>query len=147
MNIASLNSAQGINFNNPSVTLKATGKSNLDVNDFLKLLTVQLSSQDPMKPMEDTQFISQMASFTSLQQMKDLSANFKTFTSQQSIDSAQSYLGKTVSVSSANGSTTGSVTAVTIENGAAKLMIGGVGYDPSNVTSVTSPNTTPSHSQ
>src|SRR6266568_738035 len=48
------------------------GQKTLGVNDFLKLLTVQLQSQDPLKPMEDTAFISQMASFTSLEQMRTL---------------------------------------------------------------------------
>ena len=120
----------------PEQAARPTGKQTLDVNDFLKLMTVQLTSQDPMKPMEDTQFISQMASFTSLQQMRDLSANFKTFTAGQSINSAQNYLGKIVGVTSGDGSVTGEVTGITIRDGAPQLIIGGVAYDPADVFSV-----------
>ena len=45
----------------------------LGADDFMKLLTTQLTSQDPMNPMKDTEFISQMANFTSLEQMRTLS--------------------------------------------------------------------------
>ena len=136
MDIASLTSAGATNFLDPQVATRATGKQQLDVNDFLKLLTVQLGSQDPLKPMEDTQFISQMASFTSLQQMRDLSANFQTFTSGQRIDSAQNYLGKIVGITNGDGTVSGEVTSITIKDGVPQLMIGGVGYDPANVVSV-----------
>lgn len=144
MNIATLTSAQGSNFNDPTVAGRAVGKSVLDVNDFLKLLTVQLSSQDPLKPMEDTSFIAQMASFTSLQEMKSLTETMKAFTSGQAVSSAQSYLGKTVSVTTEAGVTNGVVTAVTVEKGEPKLTVGGVSYDPSEVTSISS---TPAPSQ
>lgn len=43
----------------------------LDSNDFLKLMMVQLQNQDPMSPMDNTQFIAQMASFTSLANSKE----------------------------------------------------------------------------
>ena len=89
-------------FATPAVETRTTGSKNLGVNDFLKLITVQLTSQDPLKPMEDTQFISQMASFTSLEQMQALSKNFSDFTSQQELSRAQDYLGKTVTIATTN---------------------------------------------
>ncbi|MBR1735637.1 MAG: flagellar hook capping protein, partial [Firmicutes bacterium] len=49
-----------------------TVSSDLDKNAFLRLLTTQLQYQDPLSPMENTEFIAQMAQFTSLEQMQNL---------------------------------------------------------------------------
>ncbi len=133
MDISNVTSAFNTkDFLNPSdQPARATGQKTLGVDDFLKLLTVQLTSQDPMKPMEDTSFISQMSSFTSLEQMKGLSKDFSTFT-------AQNYLGKSVTISTGNSSISGEVTSVSMSSdGTSKLMVGGNNYDPANVTSVT----------
>ncbi|HER20124.1 MAG TPA: hypothetical protein ENO14_03660, partial [Chromatiales bacterium] len=46
---------------------KGESKQNLDQTDFLKLLTTQMQNQDPMKPMDNTQFVAQMAQFSSLE--------------------------------------------------------------------------------
>ena len=98
-------------------------KKVLGQEDFLKLLTVQLQHQDPMSPMSDLDFIASMSSFSSLEAMTDLSSNFETFTSgqgemnssslevltqlassmqksqeTQDMLTAQSYLGKTVTI-------------------------------------------------
>jgi flagellar basal-body rod modification protein FlgD len=49
----------------------------LDKEAFLKLLVTQLRSQDPLSPMEDREFIAQMAQFSSLEQMQNLNDTFK----------------------------------------------------------------------
>jgi flagellar basal-body rod modification protein FlgD len=137
MDITSLTSATGLNFLDPEVANRATGKQTLDANDFLRLLTVQLQSQDPMKPMEDMQFISQMASFTSLEQMRGLSADFKEFTTAERLVAAQNYLGRIVTIGTDAGVVTGEVTKVTVEEGTPKLTVGTASYDIAAVTSVT----------
>ena len=54
---------------NPEDRALPTKESQLKMDDFLKLLTAQMQHQDPLEPMKDTEFIAQMASFSSLDQM------------------------------------------------------------------------------
>lgn len=115
----------------------AQGKSTLDEKDFFKLLTAQLSAQDPLKPMDDTAFISQMATFSSLQQMQSLNENMTAFTSRQDAANANSYLGKTVTVSDSSGAdVTGVVSSIKIDSGTPNLIINGVAYGVDAVTKV-----------
>ena len=114
------------NFVDPSIPTRTTGKKTLDVDDFLKLLTVQFTSQDPMKPMEDTAFISQMASFTSLEQMQTLNKDFSAFSKAQGISSASNYLGKQVTVVDA-----------TTTTGTASGIVGGISLDATDGPTLT----------
>lgn len=56
--------------NNNTTTNKP--KNDLDKDAFLRLLTTQLANQDPLNPMEDKEFIAQLAQFSSLEQMQTL---------------------------------------------------------------------------
>ena len=86
---------------------------------FLKLLVAQLRYQDPMNPMKDQEFIGQMASFSSLEQMQNM--NLSLATSQ-----ASSMIGKQIIWSdSKTGKTyTGVVESVTVKDGTPYLMVG-----------------------
>ncbi|MCH6255833.1 hypothetical protein MLD52_04695 [Puniceicoccaceae bacterium K14] len=64
--------------------------------EFFKLLTTQLANQDPLEPMDDTQFIAQMANFSALEMQSDLNTNFSEFTEDQEFLGAQSMIGKQV---------------------------------------------------
>jgi len=117
----------------------AEGKQTLGQADFFKLLTTQLASQDPLKPMDDMSFISQMASFSSLQQMQTLATNMGDFTKQQSVADANSYLGKTVTVTDASGAdVSGVVSSVKITLGVPSLIVNGASYGVDAVSNVTS---------
>ncbi|WP_225983672.1 MULTISPECIES: flagellar hook assembly protein FlgD [Bacillaceae] len=58
-------------------------KNNLDKDDFLKLLLTQLQNQDPTSPMDDTDFIAQMATFSSLEQMTNMNTTLESFVNSQ----------------------------------------------------------------
>jgi len=118
------------------------GNGTLGENDFLQLLTTQLQNQDPLQPMSDTDFIAQMATFSQLSAQDTLNTNFQDYSQSQAITGAQSYIGQTVTVSGAAeglATATGTVTGVTVSNGAPELTINGTNYAVSDVTGIQPP--------
>lgn len=63
-----------------SETLRSTPKKELGKEDFLHLLTLQLSTQDPLSPMKNEEFIAQLAQFTSLEQLQMVNQNIQSQT-------------------------------------------------------------------
>ncbi len=115
----------------PVITKK---KTQLGQEDFLKLLAVQFKSQDPMKPMEDTAFIAQMAQFTSLDQSSAMVTQMTQMRTQQDIATANSYIGRLVTFEDANEQIlSGDVSGVDISDGTPRLIIGGKNYPLSSV--------------
>lgn len=75
-------------------------KDDMGQADFLKLMTTQLTHQNPMKPMENGEFLSQMAQFGTVSGIQDLQESFKDFASSISSDQAlqaASLVGREVS--------------------------------------------------
>ncbi|RCW70713.1 flagellar hook assembly protein FlgD [Saliterribacillus persicus] len=71
----------------------------LGKDEFLKILMAQLQNQDPLNPMEDKEFISQMATFSSLEQMMNMSKSMDALVNNQSISPVIEYshmIGKEV---------------------------------------------------
>ncbi|MFO7723997.1 MAG: flagellar hook capping FlgD N-terminal domain-containing protein [Oceanipulchritudo sp.] len=73
-----------------------TEKNELGMDDFFKLLTTQLVSQDPLEPMQDTEFISQMANFSSLSQMEAIAENTSGLREDQRTATMMNLIGKHV---------------------------------------------------
>jgi flagellar basal-body rod modification protein FlgD len=125
----------------PSPSSLQSKENQMDMEDFLKLLTSQLQYQDPLEPVKDTEFVAQMASFSSLDQMSALNKNFESFMQGQMNHSVQNYLGKVVTIKGENGTETapGLVTAVTNKGGEMKLTIGNKDYTAASVMRVELP--------
>jgi flagellar basal-body rod modification protein FlgD len=108
---------------------RQTGNTNLGKDDFLKLLIAQLANQDPMNPMKDKEFISQMASFSSLEQMYNMNETLTSWVAHQNNGQLLQYselINKEITYTRSNenedGTTeeqtkTGTVTKIHFENG------------------------------
>ncbi|MES2694062.1 MAG: flagellar hook capping FlgD N-terminal domain-containing protein [Verrucomicrobiota bacterium] len=136
--------AEGVDTSPSRVPQKTLGQ-----DDFLKLLAKQFQVQDPMKPMEDTAFIAQMAQFSSLEQSKALVSDMSALRADQQRTAANSYLGHRVTVDAGKGETaSGDVTAVDSSGTTPKIVVGGQTYSLSAVLRVeprvlTAPTPTP----
>jgi flagellar basal-body rod modification protein FlgD len=110
--------------------------------DFLRILVTQLSFQDPLKPMDNKEFVAQIAQFTTLEQTRQLNERIDTLLAIQSSTQSVGLIGKTVEVSTSSGPSQGTVTTVTFANGQALLSLqlanGGflTGVSPANITLV-----------
>jgi flagellar basal-body rod modification protein FlgD len=113
-------------------------QKNLGQDDFLKLLTVQLAKQDPMKPMDDMSFIGQMAEFTSLEQSSQMVKEFASLRQASDFASASNLLGRQVTVQTKEeGKVTGAVTGIDAADGTPKLMVNGKLYPLTALKQVT----------
>jgi len=109
-------------------------KKMLGQDDFLKLLAVQFQAQDPMKPMEDTAFIAQMAQFSALDQSSTLVQQMTQLRSNQDIATANSYIGRRVTIDTGDEQVvTGDVTGVDLSDGEPRLIVGDYTYPVSSV--------------
>lgn len=134
--ISNATSTTGIDWNaeaNPRVPTKQLGQ-----DDFLRLLLTKLTSQDPMNPEKDSDFIAQMAQFSSLEQSKAMQADMAAMRSEQQLLQASALIGQTVQVAVNDEVTnSGVVSSVKIIEGTPKLVIGGINYDLSQVLTIT----------
>jgi len=70
----------GLGFNTSAGGLAAAGDNSLDQQDFLMLLTTQLKNQDPLKPLDSTQFVSQLAQFSQVSGVQEMNASLHALT-------------------------------------------------------------------
>jgi hypothetical protein len=111
--------------NNAEVT------SYLDFDSYLKLLVAQMSNQDFNDPMSDSEFISQMASYSTLEAIKNMS-------NQSNVQYAASLTGKAVTVSDGINYEMGIVDSVIVTDGKPKFLINGTSYETTKLTDVVS---------
>jgi flagellar basal-body rod modification protein FlgD len=120
---------------NKSLNAGNAPKAELDKDDFLKILVTQLQHQDPTNPMQDREFIAQMAQFSSLEQMTNMSKNFVKLAGVLSSSEAQALLGKNVEVMDGDRAIYGPVTQV-VRGDFPLVMVNGAFYDLAQVGKV-----------
>ena len=124
--------------NNYNKTLVQEGRktsNELGKDDFLKLLITQLQNQDPTSPMENTEFISQMAQFSSLEQMTNMSSSFAKMAAFINSSEAANTLGKTVELEIGDANVTGVVEGATRgEN--PQILVNGMYYSMDKIKAV-----------
>ena len=112
-----------------------TASQELGKDDFLKLLITQLQNQDPTSPMENTEFIAQMAQFSSLEQMTNMSTEFTKLANMLNSGEAVSLLGKNVEIAAGESSIRGVVEAVT-RGPNPQVMVNGMAYSMDQINAV-----------
>lgn len=130
---------------------KKTGSNVLDKDAFMKILITQLQNQDPTSPMEDREFIAQMAQFSTLEQMTNMNNSLQRFVDSQAQNQMLSYsqfIGKEVTWQSMEESGeenqestieqgSGKVTSIQIKNGSVTLTLeDGTILDPASISEI-----------
>jgi flagellar basal-body rod modification protein FlgD len=104
-------------------TSNTTATSNIGLQDFLKVLLTQLTYQDPLKPVDNQQFMANIAQFTALGQTQELNVNVQHLLSNQAALQSVGFIGRTVDVTTSAGTVTGTVRALSLAGAAPKLTI------------------------
>jgi flagellar basal-body rod modification protein FlgD len=131
-----------------NITNVGTGdKSTLGKDQFLKILITQLRHQDPLQPLEDKEFIAQMAQFTSVEQLTNMNTELKLL--RQSLGSASSLIGKEVAWTTVNekGETkngTGVVDSIVVKDGSQFAVVKGEQINLDSVNKISNPEATQS---
>ncbi len=96
----------------------STSQTNtLNYNSFLQLLVAQLQNQDPTSPTDPTAFVSQLASFSSVEQQVNTNSKLDSLLTQNWLSQAGSLIGRTIK--SSDGATSGAVASVAITSSGA----------------------------
>lgn len=109
----------------------------LGQQDFLNLLITQLKSQDPLNPQKDTEFIAQMAQFSTLEQSKSMENTLSSMRSDQQMLQANSLIGRNVMLQTGKDTTTlGTVSAADLTGTSPQIVVDGKSYDLSAVLGI-----------
>jgi len=95
----------------------------LDFQSLLKIVLTELTFQDPLKPVDNYEFVSQLGQFSQLQQAQTLNDTVTQLLAAQSASQAAGLLGRTVDISANNTLISGQVTAITFSSGQPALTI------------------------
>ena len=99
----------------------STATPTLGYNDFLQLLLAQMQNQDPLNPTDSTEYVSQLASFSNVEQGINMNSKLDQLLVDSNISQASTMVGLTIT--SADGATTGVVKSVRIDSSGATAVL------------------------
>jgi len=145
--MATINSTSGSALGSAATTAgkkEVHDLKDLDINQFLQLMVSELTHQDPLNPMDNTQLVQQIGELRAVAASDQLTSTLQAVQTQQSLTTASSLIGKQVTaLTTDNQNISGKVTSVSVEvdpdNNAKrtyKVKIGDQSIDLQNVREV-----------
>ena len=117
--------------------LEHLGKTSLDKNAFLQLLMAQLANQDPLSPVDNSQFLSQQAQLSQVEKLDQL---VDVLGGTQMLSQASTLVGKNVDIKDGDNTITGKVTSASIVDDKVTVLVNGKDYLAKNITTVYAPS-------
>ena len=115
MNVTSATDTTGKSNSTGQTT--TTSSNSVDYNTFLQLLIAEMKNQDPTNPMDTSQYMSQFAQLSTVEQAMQTNSKLDALLSSQSLSQANSLIGKTVSFTDSTGASfSGKVVSVAINS-------------------------------
>lgn len=117
MNVTSATDTTSTNSTSSTSSTTATSKNTVDYNTFLQLLIAEMKNQDPTNPMDTSQYMSQFAQLSSVEQAMQTNTKLDSLLSSQALSQADGLIGKNVSFTDSTGATfTGKVASISINS-------------------------------
>lgn len=117
MNVTSATDTTSTNSTGSTSSTTSTSKNTVDYNTFLQLLIAEMKNQDPTNPMDTSQYMSQFAQLSSVEQAMQTNTKLDSLLSSQSLSQADGLIGKNVSFTDSTGATfTGKVASISINS-------------------------------
>jgi flagellar basal-body rod modification protein FlgD len=113
----------GLGGNPTALEDQATNAFGLGFEDLLRIVLTQLTYQDPLKPIENFEFVSQLAQFSQIQQAQTMSDRLEALLSAEGANQATNLLGRIVDIPSGDSVTTGVVRSISFVSGEPRLTI------------------------
>lgn len=121
------------------IVSRDAGSDMVSKDGFLKILTAQLQNQDPLNAQDNTQYVSQMAQFSALEQMQNLNLTMEKFILNQKFQEGSLMIGKIAVISLGDDEyTKEEVTGVKLDNGEVKIIAGDKEYSLDDIVGLES---------
>ena len=117
MNVTSATDTTSTNSTSSTSSTTATSNNTVDYNTFLQLLIAEMKNQDPTNPMDTSQYMSQFAQLSTVEQATNTNKKLDALLSSQALTQADGLIGRTVSFTDTTGATfSGKIASVSINN-------------------------------